>query len=451
METPLTASEPSTPSRRTSDNVLGRTWEMELLISGGVLFALFQVSAALDQGFAWIEPHVTRDSFMGIFLGYFTGKAILYILISSFVLHLAARGYWIGLIGLHSVFPFGPRWDQVKYGPITRRLYQERMPALSSLIARANDLCSVIFSFAAFLVLTFGVVIIWSVMFGLLALVISRLFLGGRQVDDVFLALLMGLLLLGAIAQALDKGLGERLDPARWPARATRGLLHFYSRLSFESLYRPIALTLFSNVRKKTIYPLYLFVVVALPGVFLVKDILIPKEVLSWSSYLYLPERHSDPSLIYGHYESQRLEGETFRLLPSIQDDVIRDPYVELFIPYSPMRHDPAVEKLCPGVEPLWEPGLLLSFEEFEPRSGSDPRAVLRCLSGIHRVALDGKPLQPEFYFYTHPRTGIRGILAYIPTAGLAKGRHLLRVEAVPRVRREKAPRPDPYLIRFWI
>jgi len=49
---------------------------------------------------------------------------------------------------------------------------------------------------------------------------------------------------------------------------------------------------------------------------------------------------------------------EIFRTLPSIQSDVIRDPYVKLFIPYYPRRHNPVVEKRCPGVRPLKEPGL---------------------------------------------------------------------------------------------
>ena len=79
---------------------------------------------------------------------------------------------------------------------------------------------------------------------------------------------------------------------------------------------------------------------------------------------------------------------------------------------------------------------------------------MLRCLAEIHRVALDGKPLPGlEFQFSTHPETGVRGILGYIPAAGLPPGSHLLRVEAAPRAeaepRKNERP-PDPYLIRFW-
>ncbi len=82
--------------------------------------------------------------------------------------------------------------------------------------------------------------------------------------------------------------------------------------------------------------------------------------------------------------------------------------------------------------------------------SAEAPERVLRCLAEFHRVTLDGKAMpRLGFRFYTHPRSGVRGMLAYIPTAGLARGEHLLRVEAVPG-RRAKTP-PKPHLIRFWI
>ncbi|HYG64302.1 MAG TPA: hypothetical protein VEL74_17120 [Thermoanaerobaculia bacterium] len=460
MEPPLTGAgppgperpeRPDSPGRRTSEDVLGRTWEMELLISGGVLFALFQLSGALNQVFERAEPHLGLDSFVGLFLVYSLGKIILYTLIASFILHLAVRGYWIGLIGLQSVFPAGPNWEQVKYGPLARQLYREMVPSLPRMIQRANGFCSVIFSFAAILVLVCIVTIGWAGVFAVVAYGISKLFLDGQYLFPVLMALFMSASLVTLIAQGVDKALGERLVPAGRPARVIRAMLRGYYRLFLESLYRPIFLTLFSNFRKKAIYAVYYFVFFGLFGLFIVKDLLIRRDVLTWSSYVYLPDSRDESAMDFVYYESQRPEGEIYRASPSIQDDVIRDPYLELFIPYAPIRHDLAIRKRCPGVEPLAEPGPLFGLKESEPRPGSDPQAVLRCLAGIHKVSLDGKPLRPDFLFYTHPRTEIRGILAYIPTEGLAKGSHLLRVEAVPKLRKEDAPRPEPYLIRFWI
>ena len=68
-------------------------------------------------------------------------------------------------------------------------------------------------------------------------------------------------------------------------------------------------------------------------------------------------------------------------------------------------------------------------------------------------MTLDGQPVPNlEFEFATHPKTGLRGIVGYIPTAGLSPGSHLLSVNAVPRPEPRKGEKPpEPYLIRFWV
>ena len=43
-------------------------------------------------------------------------KLILYTLISCFILHLCTRAYWVGLIGLETVFPHGVRWEDTPTG-----------------------------------------------------------------------------------------------------------------------------------------------------------------------------------------------------------------------------------------------------------------------------------------------------------------------------------------------
>jgi len=93
------------------------TWELELLISGAVLFALFQIPSALTSFFTRIEPHATATMMSVLLVMQMYVKAIVYALIASFVVHLIARAYWVGLVGLHSVFPKGVRWENFKWVP----------------------------------------------------------------------------------------------------------------------------------------------------------------------------------------------------------------------------------------------------------------------------------------------------------------------------------------------
>ena len=60
---------------------------------------------------------------------------------------------------------------------------------------------------------------------------------------------------------------------------------------------------------------------------------------------------------------------------------------------------------------------------------------------------------RPEltFRFFEHGQTGREGILAYIPTEGLAAGQHTITVRQPPRrpTSRRRGPLP-PFEITFW-
>lgn len=416
---------------RTREEALSRTWEMELLISGGLVFSLFQLSSALDGGFRRIEPHLSVELMMGAAMGYQIVKVILYALIGSFALHLLARAYWIGLVGLHSVFPGGVRWEEVTSGPISKRVNQELAPPLPRLIGKTNDFCSTIFSFAFLIVLAFAAGLLWTAPALLIAYLASRFASFEDPIQLIFLSLALVAVLpvTLSILALVDKYYGSRLNPSGRMARTIEKALRGWTRMPLELLYRTITLVLVTNVRKRTIYSFLYLGMGALFLLFVVKDLWRVGDDFSSSSYL--PEERGGHSLDAAYYEDRWPEGRIITV-PSIQDDILEEPYIRLFIPYDPIRHDAVLGKRCPQV------------------SAEAPERVLRCLADFHRVALDGKAMpRLGLRFYTHPRSGVRGMLAYIPTAGLARGEHLLRVEAVPG-RRAKTP-PKPHLIRFWI
>ena len=83
---------------------------------------------------------------------------------------------------------------------------------------------------------------------------------------------------------------------------------------------------------------------------------------------------------------------------------------------------------------------------------------ALACIARLHAVTLDGVP-QPllEFSFYEQPRTGLKGIVAYIPADSLAHGRHLITLNSIPpsevptdSTRLANAAWKKPLEIPFW-
>lgn len=222
------------------------------------------------------------------------------------------------------------------------------------------------------------------------------------------------------------------------------------------AVYGPIVVTLFSNVPKKVMYPLFYLAFLGVTGAVLL-EVLVRNEVLVVGGYEFLPEEPGMHGVDFRHYENQRPAGEVFPRIPSIQSDIIRDPFVKLFIPYVPRRHNAALPARCPGLRPLHEGGFRLGRRD-EQMDEAAMMAVLECLAALHQVTLNGDPLHdPQLQFYTHPQTGLRGVILYIPTEGLPRGRNLLAVQQAPRAEERDGAgsdgaRPDdPYIIPFWL
>lgn len=422
------------------------TWELELLISGAVLFALFQIPSLINSFFARLEPHATMATMPAILLVQIYVRAIVYALIASFVVHLIARAYWVGLVGLHSVFPKGVRWDQFKAGPVTLEVYKARLASLPSIIARTDNFCSVIFSFAFLLVLLFAFTVVIAGAFSALAYGVAHALFGGNGGDTIFITLVATIALVPAATTVVDRRFGDRLGPR------ARGVLRRLVILSYrgtvQGLISPIFVPLVTNVGRKKMLAIFYF---ALFGIILVviADRLARSDRLSVNGYDYFGAS-SRYGIDYRFYENQRSLDEVEPQMPSIQSDVVSEPYVKLFIPYFPRRDNAAVAKGCPGVRPVQPRGLRIGASPPVPDSLALP--VLRCLAQIDAVTLDGTPRAAlQFRFYEHPGTGIKGILTYIPVDSLTRGEHVITVRQVAAADADAhAPPPAPWVIRFW-
>ena len=429
------------------------TWELELLLSGAVLFALFQLPPLVESAFAWLEPRMGRDLGVVSFMGYVFTKTILYVLIVSFVVHLCLRAYWVALVGLDSVFPGGVRWEHSSAGPIVQRIYRERFPPLASQISRIDNVCSVIFAFAFLTVFAFVFGIGMAAVLGSVSVPLGRAV--GMPWIAVFYVLMAVVLAPQMIASLVDKRMGARLNPEGRAARTIAAIGRFSYWVLGVALFGPILMTLVSNARKSIFYVVfYLFTFGLMAGVTL--ELFARKDLLVFDRFTYVA--HADENAVHhSYYEDQRPAGGDFEGTPSIQSDMVRDPYVRLFIPYEPDRHNPALASGCPGARPAHAPGLRLHTHPVdEPDPDQSAAVVLGCLARMHRVALNGRPRPDlELRFYTHPKSGLRGMIAYVPAQGLPRGRNTLTIQRIPRPRAPGAEPPkkplDPWTIPFWL
>jgi hypothetical protein len=424
-----------------------------MLISGAVLFSLFQLPPLLDGALARWMPHATYAAAIVLIVLFGYLKAAAYVLVAAFVVHLATRAYWVGLLGLNSVFAGGIRWERTQLGPVAQEVYRERTPPLPRLIARLDNFASVIFSFAVLVVLFIVISVLLVAVVGTVAYAVSSVAFGGRHLLAITAAAAALLTVPPVVAALVDKRFGARLDPGGRPRRLLRGALGVSYRTQLAGMLAPVLFTISSNGRRRTTY--LLFYGVLLGSVYLVlAELLARRGGLAVNGADFFSERSEGNAVDYAHYESHWTNDAVNDAAPSIQADLVRDPYVRLFIPYQPPRHNPAVAARCPGVRPLETPATRLSLRNRRPPlSDAAARAALGCLAAIHAVTLNGAPLPAlRFRFATHPRTGVSGIVAYIPTAALPRGENVLTVMPPPRRPGSTIRRAlEPDIIPFWL
>jgi hypothetical protein len=414
-----------------------RPWELELLISGAVVFSLLQMPGVVDGIFARVQPHLAERAHFGAFMLYTYIKLILYTLISCFVLHLGTRAYWVGLIGLETVFPHGVRWEDSTYGPVMTDVYRKKLGRLQPRIDAADRFCSILFPLAFTLVMLFAYSVVMLGMVALLAFGISRLLLGGRHFGAAIISIFAVILLVPLVAWALDRTYGARLRPGGRREKVIRRLATAAYYVNAMPAYGTVFMTLFSNAKKGARYPMMYALMAVLFGFVMVKDIFVRGGVVLTSEHVYLPDTPGEFGVRPYYYQSQREPGGVYDRVPSIQSDVIRDPYVKLFIPYTPIRHGAAFAEQCPRLRPLSRTGVRM--DGGEPPSAGQVQAVLDCWMRLQPVTLNGRPIRPDFRFYQQPENVI--------TVGLSP-----RPQSDERIRQRIGVAPDPpHHIPFWL
>ncbi len=408
------------------------TWELEMLVSGAVLFGLLQLPPILSDALTRLAPRLGGRAFLLTFEAYMLVKAMLYALIAGFLLHLASRAYWVALVGLDSVFPRGIRWERAGVGPVTRDVLRARLVPLPVRIERIDNFASVIFAgaFGVVFILLGGLVLV--AVLAALAWIVTHALRRDGAFSYVFSGLVAVLLIAPLVAYALDRRLGDRLARESGRARFIRAVVLFNYRLQGMAIHGPITQTLVTNVRKRIAWPAMMLLIVGAVAAGMV-DVLISRNVLRLDGLGTLPLSGAGV-LNYRYYADQRTGDDRFSGAPFIQSDVLRDPYVRLFVPYVPARDDPGVMNECPAARALGSVG-----------AGSESArlnsSLLACLGRLRAVSLDGRPVDPDFRFSTDPQSGLRGLLGYVSVDGLGKGRHVLLVLPPPLA--PDAPRKD--------
>lgn len=406
------------------------TWEVELLISGVAVFAMLQLPGWLDDRLFTLLPRLGTEWGEPLKILYVYTKSAAVILAATFAVHLLLRAHWIALVGMHSVYPGGVRWERLRMGPVQRRVEQQRSPAVGEDIERADNRATVVFAVgvvlaSTLLLITLAVLVLFAAAIGAAAISGIR-----AEASSLFLGCLLLVVLPMALASLVDRRLGDRL-PADGPvARLLAALFRFYGRVGLGRWSGPTRLFASHGGENRTLLVTLLVFGLSCVGVMLGLQAL--KEPESFGQYAQFP-RFADPrhEVASAHYDDQR-DPLHDPAVPYLQGMVIAGPYVRLVLPFRPDEDGRALAQACPHLSAL--------------QGDARAAAALDCLARLHAIRLDGQPLPGLRYEpSSDPRTNRPALLVMIDVRTLAPGRHALDIARAPA-----DAAGLPYRIAFW-
>ena len=413
------------------DRLRDRTDELELIISGLTIFALFSIPGWLFDKIAHIYTHLSTSLAIAGTVGTTVLAGTSYGLAACFVVHLMARAYWVGLIGLRSVFPDGINWSKTPgLGPLGRQYYRETLPDLDTVIQNTDRLASSLFAVISMLTLS----VLWFGTILVVILVVSgaigtRFGLTNTGIGIGTVALLVLFLGVPILVYFLDAQLASRVTRLR-DNRIFSGLVRFLRRIAGlaypQRLVLPVQLTLQSNTRPVAFFIaliLSMIIIVAVGGT----------RAAAWRNFTlsgeftYLDTAQVQEGFRSTYYEDMPSPLDRIRGYPRVDSFNQSGSFVRLFLPYYPVRDNLVLDQLCGSAE-------------------KTPDRVA-CLRQLWTVSVEGTPVpMADFQSAERADLAMLGLIGLVPLAGLEPG--LRRIEVVwnPSAAGETAPLDDRYI-----
>jgi hypothetical protein len=412
------------------DRLRDRTDELELIISSLTTFALFSLPGWLFDKYADVYTHLSTSMVIASTVGTTLLAGTCYGLAACFVVHLMARAYWVGLIGLRTVFPGGIDWSKMPaLGPLSRQYYRDTLPDLDTVIQNTDRLASSLFAVISMLTLT----VLW---FGTILIVIlvasgaigARFGFTNAGMSIGTAALLLVFLGVPILVYLLDAQLASRMPRLR-ENRFFAGMVRILRRIAGlaypQRLVLPVQLTLQSNIR-----PVVFFVALSISIIVIV--VVGNARAAAWrnftlsAEFAYLDSAQVQQGFRSTYYEDMSSPLDRFRSWPRIDSFNQSGSFVRLFLPYQPLRDNLVLDQLCGSAE--------------------ETPDTIACLRQLWTVNIDGEPVSmASFTPAERADLGMRGLIGLVPLAGLKPG--LRRIEVVwnPGATEETAPLDDRY------
>ena len=391
------------------------SWEAELLVSAIAIFGTFKLFDIIGWGTNMFIDVLNPNQYL---IGYFIiaiGLLAVSILAAMFLIHFFLRAYWIGLVGLNSVFPDYSIEDSA-YSKIYTEKILSILPRLKDSIQKVDELCSVIFSVAFTVLLMYAYmsvfVSLYLLVFNLMSAFVAWYIL---LIPAIFLLLcLLSQMVITFIANIKSNREKEKLQILSFKVNK------FASKVLYGPLYKSIlqvTMIFGSNFKKKKAL-IYLLLSFLFLGIFVFGNQITKTNIF----YLIVHKKYFNSTKVYSSFYKNDNTTNTFLLTPEIESDKVETEVLKVFIPV--FKHEEKMRtEFCGEDKADSEESLGKRREEYS-------KYVLNCFKKYYQVYINEEKIDVEFLRQNaHGRTNQTGIISYLDIAHLKKGMHKIEVK----------------------
>lgn len=413
------------------------SWQAELLISGLALYGTLQLPVFVY----WLS-----DSIINLFPVdyYFAGYIISFfylfgisILTTFFIMHFVLRAYWVGLIGLNSVYPEGYKVDNEIFSSLFTQKVVDYFPKVPDTIKALDKQCSGMFSGAFVFILMYGMM---SISFSILLAVYMATIdyipkLAWIILGAIFVLITIFVLIFTYLGKSKKYKDNEKLQDRFFK------LSVLYGNIMTPFLYKHLSqITYTFQTHAKNVSSSF---TVVLP--FMIIATALSMYHLDQSNIGILINKGKEDAInihentIYSNnYLDQYTEDQNI-FVPILDSDIVSGPFVKLFIPI--LSNEKTFQETICG-EYVKTKILKDNAERIAKR-----KFFHECYSQYIRVYVNENLHNAELLVHEHKQRDRRGVLSYIPSTLLKPGKNTLRVE---KIKNKKNEIYEDYLIHFW-
>ena len=380
------------------------SWEPEILISGIVLYGLFNMFPVVDD-----LGHYLNNYGLSVFSRGTTGDSIVALLkisigwlIAGFVSHLLFRSVWAAYIGLTYIYDDQTNVDKFKYAPRFKKGIVKQLNYRKQII-RLEKISSSLFALSFLIFMNILGITFLVLMIGIGVYLWIRFF--PERTDFSIFNIILRTVMLTYLIDYLSLGLLKRipyLNKVYYP---------FYKLMSWlllSPLYRNIYYGFIANHKRwKVISFLVLFVIITI----------VAEETIRGrlrSNLIFTPNGTKAFVMQPQHYASQAQGDHSDYIW--IPQRTINSHTLKAFVVHRSTFEEDDIKKIC-------------DFDHQKKQYLEKVDSLkLNCLQQFYHLELDQEVVDSPVYYTKSRLSDQDGLLHYIDISQLKKGKHELRL-----------------------